>query len=198
MRWKFRLTLCFAVLLVLLAMVWLRRERKRADIAGGNTRALPGLTSSSFAEGGFIPQRLACDGANLSPDLKFPEPPPGTTGFALVVDDPDTPFGFVHWLLYDIPLGTRDIPEGASSAGNLPRGAAEGLNDFSNLGYGGPCPPGTAPHHYIFRLYALALSNRLPPGLTKSQLAAAVKGHVLAEGKMSSLYARTGSPVARH
>jgi Raf kinase inhibitor-like YbhB/YbcL family protein len=191
MRWKSWLALCLSVLLVLLAIVWFRRERKRADIAGGNTRALPGLTSSSFADGGSIPQRLSCDGANLSPDLQFPQPPTGTKTFALVVDDPDTPFGFVHWLLYDIPLGTRDIPEGASPTGNLPKGAVEGLNDFSNPGYGGPCPPGTAPHHYIFRLYALDLSDRLPPGMTKSQLAAAVKGHVLAEGKMSGLYART-------
>jgi Raf kinase inhibitor-like YbhB/YbcL family protein len=190
MRWKSWLAICLGVLLVLLAIVWLRRERKRADIAGGNTGALPGLASSSFADGDSIPQRLTCDGANLSPDLKFPEPPPGTTGFVLVVDDPDTPFGFVHWLLYDIPPDTHDIPEGASSAGNLPRGAAEGLNNFSNLGYGGPCPPGTAPHHYMFRLYALDLSDRLPPGMTKSQLAAAVKGHVLAEGKMSGLYVR--------
>jgi Raf kinase inhibitor-like YbhB/YbcL family protein len=190
MRRKSWIAICLSVLIVLLAMVWLRRERRRADIAGGNTPTLAGLTSGSFADGGSIPQRLSCDSANLSPDLKFPEPPPGATGFALVVDDSDTPFGFVHWVLYDIPLGTRDIPEGASPAGNLPNGAAEGLNDFGNLGYGGPCPPGTAPHHYIFRLYALDLSDRLPPGMTKSQLAAAVKGHVLAEGKMSGLYAR--------
>jgi phosphatidylethanolamine-binding protein (PEBP) family uncharacterized protein len=40
-------------------------------------------------------------------------------------------------------------------------------------------------------VYALNLSDRLPPGMTKSQLAAAVKGHVLAEGKLSGLYART-------
>jgi Raf kinase inhibitor-like YbhB/YbcL family protein len=191
MRWKSWLAICLSVLLVLLAILWLRRERKRADIAEGNAAALPSLSSSSFADGGFLPQRLACDGANLSPDLKFPDPPPGTTSFAVVVDDPDTPFGFVHWLLYNVPPDTRDIPEGASSTGNLPRGAAEGLNDFSNLGYGGPCPPGTAPHHYIFRVYALNLSDRLPPGMTKSQLAATVKGHVLAEGKLSGLYART-------
>ncbi len=191
MGWKTWLVISLSALLVLPAIVWLRRERKRADIAGLDTPTLPGISSSSFADGGSIPQRLSCDGANLSPDLKFPEPPAGTTTFALVVDDPDTPFGFVHWILYNVPLGTRDIPEGASSAGNLPQGAAEGLNDFGGLGYGGPCPPGIAPHHYVFRLYALDLGDRLPPGMTKSQLAAVVKDHVLAEGKTSGLYSRT-------
>jgi len=47
--------------------------------------------------------------------------------------------------------------------------------------YFGPCPPpGTKPHPYVFLLMATdLLSTALEPGLTRDQLAAALKGHIL-------------------
>jgi hypothetical protein len=172
----------------LLAAVWVVRNGQRADIAEGQARATLAIQSSSFANGGAIPPKFTCDGANISPDLRWTGVPQGTKSLALVMDDPDAPLGFTHWLLYQIPPETRELPENLAAQGS-PH-PAEGKNNFGDIGYGGPCPPGGKPHHYVFRLYALDLDPHLPPGATRKDLAAALKGHVLAEGQITGLYER--------
>src|SRR6266704_1391227 len=111
------------------------------------------LRSNAFDDGGGIPVRFTCDGANDSPSLAWEGAPDGTQGFALIVHDPDAPRGdFTHWVVFDIPLGVDRFDEGAAPI----QTSLEGANDFGNVGYGGPCPPpGHGPHHYIFELYAL-------------------------------------------
>lgn len=150
------------------------------------------ITSSSFADGGRMPARLTCDGANVSPQLHFSTPPAGTRSFAIVVDDPDAPAAFAHWLAYGIPADVRELPEGASSASQRLERAAEGINSFGRMGYGGPCPPVGAAHHYLFRVYALDTMPALPSGASAQQVDAALQGHVLAEGRITGLYARGG------
>ena len=139
-----------------------------------------------------MPPKLTCDGPDLSPDIQLPTPPPGTKSFAIVMDDPDAPIKFTHWLAYNIPAGTRDIAEGASSPSKRLDHGAEGVNNFGNLGYGGPCPPVGRAHHYVLKVYALDVNPALPPGQNKQQLAAVLDGHVLAEGQITGLYARGG------
>lgn len=104
------------------------------------------------------------------------------------MEDTDAPFGFVHWLVYNIPVDTRDLAEGASPT-KLPPGAAEGINGYGSKGYLGQCPP-AGKHHYFFRLYALDMNPNLPAGKTKQKVGAVVKGHVIAEGKMVGIYSR--------
>jgi Raf kinase inhibitor-like YbhB/YbcL family protein len=176
------------LLVFLLGFAWVYRRQRSGDIADGQMRAALNLSSSSFADGGNIPNRLTCDAAGLSPEIQWSSPPAGARSFVLVMDDPA--FGFVHWLLYNIPRGARDIPEGASTQSARPQGAAEGVNDTDKIGYFGPCPPGKSPHRYVIRVYALNASLNLPSGKTKKELAAAVKGHVLAEGQLTGLYGR--------
>jgi len=53
----------------------------------------------------------------------------------------------------------RGIPSGVSSLAVVPADAAEGVNDFGRRGYGGPCLPRGAAHHYHF--VVLALDTRL-------------------------------------
>jgi len=63
--------------------------------------------------------------------------------------DPDALGGtFTHWLIYR-------MPPGITSLADVPPGAAEGVNDFGRRGYGGPCPPRGAAHHYHFVVLAL-------------------------------------------
>jgi Raf kinase inhibitor-like YbhB/YbcL family protein len=169
-----------------------RWRRERPDIAGGQTFASIPVHSSSFADGARIPLKFTCNGAGISPDIQLPAPPAATKSFVLVVDDPDA-WGFVHWLVYNIPPDTRDIPEGASSHNALPAGAVEGENSMDSTGYAPPCPPGTNLHHYVFRLYALDTNLNLPAAQTKREVAEAVKGHILAEGFMTGVYSHGGS-----
>jgi phosphatidylethanolamine-binding protein (PEBP) family uncharacterized protein len=53
------------------------------------------LTSTAFADGDAIAREFSCDGANVSPPLKWIGVQAGTAALVLVVDDPDAR-GFVH------------------------------------------------------------------------------------------------------
>lgn len=149
------------------------------------------LRSKAFQEGGNIPKKHTCDGPDLSPPLEWSEVPSGTHSFALVVEDPDAPSGtWIHWVVYDLPGEARSLPEGVSSTETLPRGGAQGRNDFGRIGYGGPCPPPGRPHRYFFRLYALDSKVNLPPGASKAQLLRAMEGHVKSEAQLMGVYGR--------
>ena len=149
------------------------------------------LTSPAFMEGQPIPKKCSCDGADVSPLLRWSEAPAGTKSIALVCDDPDAPMGtWVHWVIYDLPATMRELPEGVATIEVLPNGAKQGVNGFRRVGYGGPCPPPGGPHHYSFRLYALDTELPLKPRATKRDLLLAMSGHILAEAQLMGTYER--------
>jgi len=149
------------------------------------------LRSRSFQDGGMIPKRHTCDGPELSPPLEWSDVPDGTNSFALLMEDEDAPSGtWVHWIVYDLPAETRSLPEGVASTETLPRGGAQGKNDFGRIGYGGPCPSPGRPHRYLFRLYALNGRVNLPPGASKEQLLRAIAGRIKAEARLVGKYSR--------
>ncbi len=149
------------------------------------------LTAIGFAPGGNIPASLTCDGRNTSPALSWSDPPAATKSFALILDDPDAPgSGFVHWVLYNLPATARALPASEPKQNQLSDGSLQGRNDFDDIGYGGPCPPGHSPHHYRFVLYALDAPLSLPAGATKQQVEDALKGHIVARGRLIGLYSR--------
>ncbi len=148
------------------------------------------LRSPAFGEGGTIPRRFTCDGADVSPPLSWDDPPAGTQSFALVVDDPDAPVGtWVHWVVYGIPAHARGLPEGVPTGERLPTGGVHGKNSWGRLGYGGPCPPGGT-HRYFFRLYALSTPPDLEPGATREELLRAMEGRIVGEAALVGRYGR--------
>jgi Raf kinase inhibitor-like YbhB/YbcL family protein len=148
------------------------------------------LVSEAFDEGGTIPARFTCDGADVSPPLAWSPVPTGTTSLALVVEDPDAPSGFfTHWLVYDLPAHATGLPEHVPPEPTLDNGARQGTNDFRRVGYGGPCPPRDE-HRYVFALYALDAILGLPPEATRTELLDALDGHVLARGTLTGRYRR--------
>jgi Raf kinase inhibitor-like YbhB/YbcL family protein len=178
----------FGFMPLLCCVVALSSSVEGADAAAKGTMQ---LTSTAFGEGGLIPVRYTCDGENVSPPLKWSGAPAGAKSFALIVDDPDAPAGiWVHWLVYDLPPTTTELPEGVAKSQYLPGGAKQGLNDFKHLGYGGPCPPPGKAHRYFFKLFALDRVIELKPGATKKELEAAMEGHKLAEGQLIGTYKR--------
>jgi hypothetical protein len=150
------------------------------------------LRSTSFEHQGAIPAKHTCQGDETAPPLAWSDPPAGTKSLALIVDDPDAPdprapkTTWVHWVLYNLPATARALPEGAT-AGNLPPGAREGVNDFGRNGYGGPCPP-IGRHRYFHKLYALDVELGELPRPTKAALETAMRGHVLAEVQLVGTY----------
>jgi Raf kinase inhibitor-like YbhB/YbcL family protein len=149
------------------------------------------LTSSAFQEGEAIPKVHTGDGADTTPALQWTEPPAGTKTLALICDDPDAPRGtWVHWVLFNLPAGPRELPAGVPTRETLDNGARQGKNDFGKIGYGGPAPPRGKPHRYFFKLYALDATLNLSAGASKAQLLDAMKGHALAEGQLMGTYKR--------
>ena len=149
------------------------------------------IKSSAFSQGQSIPQKYACDGPDRSVPLTWTDPPAGTKSFALIADDPDAPMGtWVHWVLYDLPAETHQLPEGVPKQETLSDGSRQGMNDFGRIGYGGPCPPPGKPHRYFFKLYALDKKAGLPPRATKPQVLDAMKSHVLAEAQLMGTHKR--------
>ena len=143
------------------------------------------LTSSSLKSDGGIPlaqqfHGFGCAGGNQSPPLSWSAVPAGTKSFALTVYDPDAPSGsgWWHWVVVDIPGDVRALPTnaGAQAGSQLPKGALQIRNDFGAKAYGGPCPPnGSAPHHYIFTIYAL----KVPKLELSSDATAAMAGFLI-------------------
>jgi Raf kinase inhibitor-like YbhB/YbcL family protein len=142
------------------------------------------LSTTAFEDGGAIPKKFTCDGADVSPALAWSAPPAGTQSLALIVDDPDAPAGaWVHWVLYDLPGDARALAEGVPQEGELASGARQGRNDFGRIGYNGPCPPRGATHRYFFNLYALDSRMNLSPGASKGDLERAMKNHAVAQAE---------------
>ena len=154
--------------------------------AGGGAR-MP-VRSPAFAEGGMIPGKYSCQGEDLSPPIEWDSVPGAAKSLALICDDPDAPMGrWVHWVLFDMPPDLRLLHEGMPKAEKIECGAAQGMNDFGKIGYGGPCPPGGT-HRYFFTLYALDTKLNLKGRVTKARLLNEMKGHVIAEGTLIGKY----------
>ena len=142
------------------------------------------ITSSAFQQGVNIPSKFSCDGPNSSPPLQISDVPTEAKSLVLIVDDPDAPSGlFTHWAVWNISPQNTTIAEG-----NTPKGV-QGTNDFGKSGYGGPCPP-SGTHRYYFKVFALDRELDLPVGAKRSQLDAAMKGHVIAQGELMGRYSR--------
>ena len=140
---------------------------------------------SVFSDGQRIPSKYTCDGEDINPPLEFFDVPKNAKSLALIVDDPDSPSKvWSHWVLLDIPSNTMKI-----SGDFVPRGAVEGLNDFGNKGYGGPCPH-SGTHRYQFKLYALDIKLNLSPNPSKKNVENSMKGHIIDRTVLTGTYSR--------
>lgn len=148
------------------------------------------ITSSAFQDGGLIPAKYTCDGADVSPPLQWDNVPQTAKSIALICDDPDAPMGtFVHWVIFGLPAETRQLAEKVAADKTLPSGARQGTSGFGRVGYGGPCPP-SGTHRYFFKIYALDTTLDLPAGARKSDLLKAMQGHILGQGQLVGKYKR--------
>lgn len=145
------------------------------------------LTSPAFSDGGKIPAKFTCDGADINPELDISGVPSTAKTLVLLMDDPDVP-AFVrkdqmwdHWVLFNIPPTTAKIPEHNHSIGTL------GRNTGGTSAYYGPCPPDRE-HRYFFKLYALDTTLHLPQGASKTDVEKALEGHVVAKTQLMGRY----------
>jgi Raf kinase inhibitor-like YbhB/YbcL family protein len=143
------------------------------------------ITTTAFQQGGNIPSKFTCDGADANPPLRFEGVPAEAKSLALIVDDPDAPGGlFTHWLVWNIDPKTTTVEENSA-----PSNGVQGKNDFGKSGYGGPCPP-SGTHRYFFKIFALDRQLDLAAGSKRAQLDAQMRGHIMAEGELMGGYSR--------
>ena len=120
---------------------------------------------------------------------------------------------FFHWVMVDIPAAPGSVAEGECSSGITaggkqdpagPPGSRQGINDYTGFmaddpemrgdyfGYEGPCPPWNDEivHHYSFLLLATDLDRCPVDGsFTGQEVQSAIQGHILAEAKLTGIYA---------
>jgi Raf kinase inhibitor-like YbhB/YbcL family protein len=142
------------------------------------------LRSPEFSEGQQIPERYTAFGENVSPPLAWDDAPAKTQSFAILVEDPDArKVDFCHWVLFNIPPGKAAVAAAVQPIRLLGEGEQQGLNDFGEIGYGGPKPPDGV-HRYLFRLFALDQVLKVDGDLDRDDLLTAIKGHVLEEATL--------------
>lgn len=150
------------------------------------------LSSSAFSDHHDIPARYTCEGDDVSPPLRWSGAPQRTKSFVLIVDDPDAPDPaapkrtWVHWVLYNIPADCLELRENVDVQ-SLPSPTQQGINDWGNAAYGGPCPP-IGRHRYFHKLYALDTEFPTLQQPIKAKLMAEMKDHVLAEAVLVGTY----------
>ncbi|MCP4005682.1 MAG: YbhB/YbcL family Raf kinase inhibitor-like protein [bacterium] len=148
------------------------------------------VSSSAFEESGAIPAKYTGEAEDVSPSLEWSAIPDGTRSWAVICHDPDAPvvssggYGFVHWVLYNIPGSATGLPEGVSDH-------ATGPTDFGKPGYGGPMPPnGHGTHRYFFWVLALGREPDLEAGLTMHQLLESIESDVIGMNRLMGTYER--------
>jgi Raf kinase inhibitor-like YbhB/YbcL family protein len=145
------------------------------------------LTSPAFRDNGALAVKYAgsdsktnpnCVGENISPPLKWSNPPAGTRSFALLMVDPEgrNGLGVVHWVAYGIAASVSGFAEGEVSKPS-PKYIG-GKSTKNSPSYSGPCTPPGDWHHYTFTLIATDLDPKaLSAGMTREQLFTALEGH---------------------
>ena len=148
------------------------------------------LTSSAFQQRRSIPKIYTGEGDDVSPPLSWSHAPEGARSFALFCHDPDAPlvtpgaYGFVHWVLYNIPAAVTQLAEGEKSY-------TSGVNSFGRVGYGGPMPPqGHGIHHYFFWILALDAESNLEPGLSMEELLKEIEANAIGMNRLVGTYSR--------
>jgi hypothetical protein len=171
-------------------------KKHKKDSKRGKKMTLT-ITSPAFKHNAYIPEKHACGGEDVSPELRWKGLPAGAKSIAVIMDDPDAPPGaWVHWILFDIPPSLTGLEENVAKEETLPDGSKHGLvwgvndGDFNRVGYYGPCPPPGKPHRYFFKVYALDKVLGLSPKSTKNALLKAMQGHISAQGELVGLYKR--------
>ncbi len=154
------------------------------------------LTSQGFADGSIMPFDCGYESMNRSPALSWADAPIGTRSFAVVCQDRNGPDArpWTHWLIWNIgPTETRLSP-GLPQYPRLEDGTEQGLNDYLEYGWSGPCPP-IGVHEYVFTLYALGEAIR-PAGPTGRAVIAALSAAAIGTARLSGLYDSDGAKPA--
>jgi Raf kinase inhibitor-like YbhB/YbcL family protein len=206
--------------------VMIANHRKKIGLAAGFALALTvfsagataqefQLHSSTFSNGSTLPISTILNnpsngvntcsingaaGGDQSPQLSWTGAPRGTQSFVVVLYDVTA--SFTHWGMYNIGGNVTQLPENAGVAGS--KYGLQIENDFDlGMQYDGPCPPANVTpdtHTYVFRIYALSTTLRLPGStnfptnaetLYHGLILAAAENEILGTASITGFYSST-------
>ena len=138
-----------------------------------------------------FPPMHTCDGENLSPRLTLKGLKAASVAIMVFNPFEKSCCSFTPWIIWNLPAVSR-IPAGIPRQGNVtePITAVQGITDYGNTGYNGPCPPHGEMIRYQFKVYGLDRMLELGAGSDKHELVAAMKGHVLQFGETVAICSR--------
>ena len=153
------------------------------------------LNSTSFANGGTIPLRIAgtsVGGGNLSPQLNISDVPSGTKRFAIIMDDETPPCqvglsACRHWGVYNLPVSKTSIAEGEDLL--TQSNVVYGTNYTGGIGYAGPAPASS--HTYKLTVYALtsdATWVTAVPEFTRAKFELDFKAFIIGKATITGTY----------
>jgi hypothetical protein len=169
------------------------RARQRDEQYHAGLQKTIQVTSDSFQNEQEMSGEFTCKVRTvIAPEMRWAGAPAGTKSYALVATDWDAPSPYlriieaVHWVIFNIPADTTEIPRNGSRDYFMQKNISQGLNINGRPGYAAPCPPiGT--HRYEFRVYALDVDRLEPSTDNKPGLMDAMRGHILAYGELIGL-----------
>lgn len=160
---------------------------EEAFITAPSTTTLPPSFQlvTAWPNGAAIPARHTCDDADVAPALSWTTVPLDTVELAVTMVDLDA--SFVHWVMVGISPTRTGLAEG-----EVPPGAIEWPNDFGDVGYGGPCPPGGETHTYLFTVHALNQQVEVADDAGATEVVDLLNQTSILESSVSGTYARAG------
>ena len=148
------------------------------------------ISSPAFGAEVTIPERFANGGDDIPPPLEWTGVPDGCVELVLVVHDPDAPLvdGFTHWIVSGIDPSSGGLETDVDAAS-----FTVGRNTIGDAAYMGPAPPaGHGLHHYFFHLYAIDTASGLDADASRSDVLAAIDGHIIEQARLVGTYALRG------
>jgi Raf kinase inhibitor-like YbhB/YbcL family protein len=144
------------------------------------------LVSDDFKNGQIIDRKFTCDGEDISPHLRWENPPNGTKSYAISISRSDPIVGEIfHWIIYNIPNDVYELEQD----GKIPGIEAE--NDFHTVNYEGP-NASEGLHNYIFRIYALNIERIT--GINSQNFKRIINQYMLEYAELIGLYERKTPP----
>jgi hypothetical protein len=153
--------------------------------SGASARLL--VTSSAFTNGGQLEDKYTQNGDNMSPSIAWTKGPLGTQSYVVLTEDAgvNRHDPIVHWVIYNIPSTTTELPQNVPADAKLENGSEQGKNVRGAVGYIGPKPPAGQTHPYHFEVFALNTHLNLDPAKADRQAVVnAMKNHVLTSGEI--------------
>jgi phosphatidylethanolamine-binding protein (PEBP) family uncharacterized protein len=145
--------------------------------------------SSTFSNGGELPQKYTCDGASISPALAWKNPPSGTKGYAITMHHiPPTGDKHVYMCVYNISPDVINFPENTTNLGNWGINTVNGKNTYTP-----PCSQGPGAKIYVITVYALSEQPTITAAankVTMDILLDAISTKTLAKSVISVSYTR--------